>query len=192
MAEALSKVGAKKACEIYQHYDIDEECLALDEGGKATPLHFIKALMDNKRYEHAVAFLAHALPKRESVWWACVSARSVVAEGDGILDVALKSAEKWVYEPTEPNRRAAEKLAEKTKYKHPASWAAMAAFWSGSSITGEDEPPVPPPPFLFAHAVSGAITLAAVGTDPDAAPGRFELFIRQGLDIGQGGNGRIS
>lgn len=192
MAEALSKVSAKTAKDIYQHYNIDEECVALDTEG-LSPEKFIDVLIENERYEHAVAFLAHALPRRESVWWACISARSIMTEGgDATLEAALKAAERWVFEPTEKHRREAEMLAEKTKYKHPASWAAVAAFWSGDSVTDEGEPPVPPPAYLYAHAVSGAVTLSAVGTDPDGAPDRFKLFIRQGLDIANGGNGRVS
>ncbi len=188
----LSKVSAKKAQEIYDRFELEGESVSLADDSH-TPSQFLSLLIDHARYEDAVKFLAHSLPAREAVWWACVSARTMVNEGSGAeIRSAVEVAERWVYEPTEPNRRAAEKVAEKTNFRHPASWAAIAAFWSGGSVSDEGETPVPPPPYLYAHAVSGAVTLAAVLEDPDNAGDKFKLFLRQGVDIANGGNGQVS
>ncbi len=105
---------------------------------------------------------------------------------------ALKVAEQWVYNPTEENRRLAEKLAAITEYTTPSSWTAMAAFWSGGSITAIDEPPVPPSQYLYANAVAGAVNISATfdkNQDPEKL---YDMFIKQGLDIANGGNGQVA
>ena len=193
MPESLRKVNAPRAQDIYQHFDLTEDAAGIDDG-EQPPAAFLNQLIEEGHYEDATRFLAHAMPKREAVWWACLAARTVTLREDAAADhvSALKAAEAWVFEPTETNRRTAEKLAEKTSFKHPSSWAAIAAFWSGASITGEDEPPVPPPPHLYAHAVTGAIMLAAALDNPDHIKPKLDAFLKQGIDIANGGNGQIS
>ena len=193
MPESLRKINAPRARDIYQHFELTDEVAGLDDGELA-PAAFLSSLIEGEQYEDAVRFLAHAMPKREAVWWACLAARTVTLRDDAGDDQksALKAAEAWVFEPTETNRRKAETLAEKTNFKHPSSWAAIAAFWSGASITGEDEPPVPPPSHLYAHAVTGAIMLAAALDNPDHIKPKLDAFLKQGIDIANGGNGQIS
>ena len=76
-------------------------------------------------YPASMAVLAHALPKREAVWWACTSVRRAGAPQPGSPDLeALAAAENWVRRPTEENRQAAKLAADKVDTDSPSNWAA--------------------------------------------------------------------
>ncbi|WP_119459027.1 DUF6931 family protein [Rhodospirillaceae bacterium SYSU D60014] len=188
--QALSKIAAGKAEEICRQVHLGEEAQALLSDGM-TPADFLTLLTKQEHYADAARFLAHALPKREAVWWACLCARaSLTADAKPALLEALKAAEAWVYKPVEENRRAAMARAEAVGFESPSSWAAVAAFWSGGSMAPPDVPPVPPGEALTGVAVAGAVILAAVQTEPERAAERYRLFLEQGIDIANGGNGR--
>jgi len=188
----MKKVHQKLASEIYEHIDLEKDAEALIDASYS-PAQYLEALMNDKQYYSAVIFLAHALPKREAVWWACLCSKSVITADTKKDDVdALKAAEQWVYNPNEENRRLAEKLALKTEFVSPPSWAAMGAFWSGGSVTGIDDPPVPPAPYLYAHAVAGAVNLAATIDHKSDAENTYQQFLTQGIDIANGGNGEVA
>ncbi len=187
---ALTKVQATTAAEVCRLYELDPDAAALlDE--KTTPASFVERLMEAQRFSDAARFLAYALPKREAVWWACLCARAVTKEDISADNLAaLDAAEAWVYKPIDENRRKAMALAEKTPMDSSASWAAVAAFWSAGSMAPEDAPSVPPGEELTGAAVSGAVILAAVQTEPEQAPDKFARFLSQGLDVARGGSGR--
>lgn len=188
----MKKILNKLASEICSHIELEKEAAALLKP-EYTPEQYLKALLADKQYYSAVIFLAHALPKRESVWWSCVCTKAVVTDKTTKDNLeALKAAEQWVYNPTEENRRLAEKLAEKTEFRTPASWTAMAAFWSGGSVTGVDEPPVPPAQYLYANAVSGAVNLSATIDKNNDTEKLYQVFLKQGMDIANGGNGEVA
>jgi len=190
MTIAMQKVGADKAADIAKHYELEAESRALlTEEQK--PADFLATLMEKGLYYDAVTFLAHSLPVREAVWWACVCSRYFLEGSDVKFQLALNAAEAWVYKPTEQNRRVAEKYAEEGDYATPASWAAAAAFWSGGSITAEGEATIAPPPFLYAHAVAGSVVMCAGWQEPEAdeVKQRFETYLKHGISIANGGNG---
>jgi len=188
---SLNKVLIPKAAVICQDIQLDQQalkCLESDPG----PVEFLNALITRQLYPDAVRFLARALPKREAVWWACLSARSSLADNPAQnLPQALEAAEAWVYKPTEPHRRQANVAAQIASFENPAAWAAMAAFWSDGSMAPEDAPVVPPAESLTAKAVAGAVMLAAVQNQPEKANDKYLFFLEQGADIANGGNGRL-
>lgn len=186
----FKKISAVTAAEVCR--DIQLEPAALERlTPAATPADFLQALTQQGLHAEAVKFLARALPKREAAWWACLCARHAL-DGSPLpaLLKALEAAERWVYEPTEDHRRAAHAAAQETDFSHPASWAAMAAFWSGGSMAPPNVPAVPAADHLTGKATAGAVILAAVQTEPEKAQEKFLLFLRQGVDIACGGNGR--
>jgi hypothetical protein len=131
----------------------------------------------------AVRLLAHALPARESVWWAWASVRRVMGENAPAPVVAtLAAAEAWIAKPTDANRRAAYQRAEEDGGASPAGLVALAAWLSGGSLAPSDAPEVPPPPFSAAKAVAGAVIIAAV-QDPLKAGERYHDFLTQGLEV---------
>jgi hypothetical protein len=145
------------------------------------------------RMTEALRLLAHALPKREAVWWACMCARAVPDPASRPEDAAaLEAAEQWVRRPDEANRRAAMAAAEKAGFRSTEAWAAVGAFWSGGSMAPEGQPAVPPAENLTGVAVAGAVVLAAVRVTPEKAGGRYARFIASARDVALGGAGRIS
>lgn len=159
------------------------------------PEGFVASLMDAGLLQDAVRFLAYSLKPREAVWWACLAARAYIEAGHPVEPVdneALSAAEAWVFKPDEDNRRTAYDRAMVTGFRTPASWAAMASFWSGGSIAPANLPAVPPPPNALGRAIWGAVAIATVTNpkSPQDMEARHRAFLRQGIDIAQGGNGQ--
>ena len=141
----------------------------------------------------AARLTAHALPKREAVWWACMCANAVPAPALSAADAAARvAAEAWVRKPADDSlRRAAWDAAQKTEFRSPEAWAAVGAFWSGGSMAPEGQPEVPPAEHLTGVAVSGAVVMAAVRGRPERAEARLGRFLAAARDIAAGGAGRI-
>ena len=141
----------------------------------------------------AARLAAHALPKREAVWWACMCAAAVPSPQPSDSDAAARiAAEAWVRKPGEDSlRRAAWDAAQKTDFKSPEAWAAVGAFWSGGSMSPEGQPTVAPAEHLTGVAITGAVTLASVRGRPERANARLQRFIGSAREIAAGGAGRI-
>jgi hypothetical protein len=145
---------------------------------------YVALLMSKKLYADAVRFVAHALPKREAVWWGWISAkRAAGADPPSKIKASLESTEKWIAQPDDESGRAAMAAAKEAKTTTAAGCAGMAAFFSGSSLGPAHVPPIPPGEYLTAKAVSGAVIYAAVGKDPVNAPDRFQSFVTQGVEV---------
>jgi hypothetical protein len=148
------------------------------------PQDYVALLMSKKLYADAVRFLAHALPKRQAVWWGWISAkRAAGPEPPPKIKESLEATEKWIAQPDDENGRAAMTAAKVAETSTAAGCAGMAAFFSGSSLGPAHVPPIPPGEYLTAKAVSGAVIYAAVGKDPVNAPERFQSFVAQGVDV---------
>jgi hypothetical protein len=150
------------------------------------PREFVGLLLEKALFPDAVRFVAHALPKREGVWWAWVCARR--AAGDTPpppIKAALDATEKWIAQPSEELRRSAMAAAQKAGTGTAAGCAGLAAFFSGGSLSPPEAPPVPPGEFLTAKAVAGAVIFAAVAKEPENAPEKFRAFVAQGLEVTQ-------
>lgn len=186
------KIKADTSAELLVHFELADELAAQHLVPETHPRISVERLMAAQCFLDAVKLLAHGLPKREAVWWACLAARAVQKpDTDQDNQEALLAAEAWAKKPTEENRLRARSLGIKTGHKTAASWAATAAAWSAGSLSGPDEPPVVPPEYLYAHAVAGAVSLAAVLADPDNPSARYQQFLLQGFDLACGGNGVI-
>lgn len=180
----LAKVSAQTATEICAHFQLGEEAKQLLHESLA-PRQYLDVLIAKQQFPDAVRFLAHALPKREAVWWACVCARHVAGTNPQIT-AALQAAERWATDPSEDNRRAAMPVAEAAEFGTPAGCAALAAFWSGGSLGPLNAPVIPPGEYLTAHAVAGAVMLAAVLTEPEKASEKYRQFLAQGVEVANG------
>jgi hypothetical protein len=165
-----------------------EEALA----GAQDALQGIEQLVEAGKLVEAARLVAHALPKREAVWWACMCARAVPDPALKPEDLAsLAAAEAWVRRPEERARRAAAEIAEKTSFKSAEAWAAMGAFWSGGSLAPEGMADVPPGEHLTGVAVAGAIVLASVRVAVERQDERLLKFLDSARAIAGGGSGRI-
>ena len=184
------KIKQTRAKEITVLFELNEQGQKLLTDDVA-PADYIQSLIENEDYPDAVSFFAYALPKREATWWACLCARSCQNEQSKFADrKAIELAETWVYKPTSENCRPNFQAAEATAFKSAAGWAAMAAFWSGDNISPIEGSIVPPADDLTPKAVVGAVMLAAVQDGAEQVKAKYQLFLRQGIDIASGGDGR--
>ena len=180
------RVPAAKAHEICAKVELEEparQLLRQEDSPKA----YLERLRARELHADAVRFLAAGLPKREAVWWSCVSLRQLAG---GKLpspdEEAVVTAEAWVYKPAQPACEAAGALAEEAGYGTPAALAAAAAHWAGDTLAPADQPKVQPAESLTPGAVANALILAASQApegDPAAA---FEQILERGAQIAQG------
>ncbi len=172
-----------RTSEISAVAELGEEAMALVRPD-LHPLDFVSLLMTKAMYPDAVRFIAHALPKREAVWWGWVCARRSAGENPPPkIKASLDATEKWIAQPNDDNRRSAMAAAEKAELGTAAGCAGLAAFFSGDSLAPRDARAVPPGEFLAAKAVAGAVIFAAVAKEPERAPEKFRSFVAQGVDV---------
>ena len=139
-------------------------------------------MLDHQKHHDAVRFLAHLLPKREAVWWACQCARQTAGtDPPPAVAGAIKAAETWVSELNDEARRAAYSAATAAGLATAAGCAAMGAFASDGSLAPPDAPPVPPGEYLTAQMVAGSVIIASVADSPDEMKANYRLYIDQGL-----------
>ncbi len=140
----------------------------------------------------ATRVLAHALPKREAVWWACMCAAHTAPPDLPEADRKVRElAENWVRQQNMDFARAAMEEAKRAGFQSPEAWAGVSAFWSGDSLAPAAALTVPPPPHLTGVAVAGAVALASVRTDASRQLQRLAMFLQSAQDIAVGGHGRL-
>jgi hypothetical protein len=188
MANDSSNPLAGRAAEVCPQSQLGNEARALlgdDPAGQP----FLARLAEHGLFADAARFLAHALPRREAVWWACQCARLVLGpQPPEPFVAALQAAEHWAAAPTEENRRSAFPAAEAAEFGTPPGCAALAAFWSGGSLAPPDSTAVPPPEHLTPSAVANAVLLAAVQEEPERATEKFRQFLELGVQVAEGRN----
>jgi hypothetical protein len=149
---------------------------------------FLRGLLKSDTPEDAVAFCAYLLPRREAVWWACQCVRSLMAARSPAEEEALAAAESWVREPEEGRRRTALDLGSNGDRSAPTTWAALAAAWSGGSMTPPDQPPAPCPPHLTAKAVRAAVLTSLARVPVRERAERLNACLEEGIRLA-GGDG---
>lgn len=178
----LAVVGPK-AIEVCQYVQLEKPARKLAREDLSA-IEFVGILAEHGHFSDAVRVVAHLLPPRESVWWACQCARqAAVPDPQPEWTAGVVAAERWVTELTEESRRAAGVAAYEAELNTAAGCAAMAAFGSGGSLTPPDAPLVPPGQYLTAQLVTGSITVSALSPDPREAPGKYRTFLDQGLEL---------
>ncbi|MFO1029344.1 MAG: hypothetical protein U1E70_29590 [Acetobacteraceae bacterium] len=141
----------------------------------------------------AAKLMAHALPRRESVWWACMCAHHTEPANLPDTDrTAVAATEQWVRSQSDETRREAFDKAQQAGFGTAEAWAAVAAFWSGDSMSPLGQPKTPPASHLTGTAVIGSVVLAAVRTFPERRDDRMRRFLASGREIASGGAGRLA
>jgi hypothetical protein len=181
----LTKIAARPPREVCAHADLGADAQALLEDGLG-PEAFLRRLIERECLADAVKYLAHALPKREAVWWALLTVRGHLGEQapPGPVGI-LAAAERWVRQPTDENRLAAMKVAE-ADMGNAASMVGIAAFMSGGSIAPPGFEAVAPPAHVTGTMVASAIILSAVNPDPLEAPAKYRTYLAKGIEIARG------
>jgi hypothetical protein len=179
---------ARTTLDLFAVADLSDGAKALLAGAKTSPPQraFVDALVEREMFPDAVRFIAHALPRREAVWWAWVCARKAAgAAPPPAIKAALDATEQWIMQPTDETRRQAMHFAEIAEFGTPAGAAGLSAFLSGGGLGPPEAPPVAPGEFMTAKAVSGSVTLAAVVDAPEHATEKFKEYIRLGLEVAE-------
>ncbi|HUZ63087.1 MAG TPA: hypothetical protein VMU82_05180 [Acetobacteraceae bacterium] len=188
---ALPKLAASRLDEVASRLDLPPPAAEAVAECEEVPAALLRLVQDGFMVE-ASRLVAHALPKREAVWWACMCALHTAPETLPPADLAAReAAEMWVRKQTDALRRQAMEQAQVAGFATPEAWAAVGAFWSGDSMSPLGQPVVPPAPHLAGTAVAGAIALAAVRARPERQKARLVRFLESARDIAAGGSGRL-
>jgi hypothetical protein len=155
MLDTLTKITSPPG-ELCGKYQPHPEAKALLTPGQTTT-QYAAALQKGSFSQDHISLLAHGLPERESVGWACKSSAKVSDKLEPADKSALGAAQNWVKNPTPANQSAAAAAAAKTNYQGPGAWAAQGAAWAKTP----GAPATPATPSLTGHAVSGSVMLAA-------------------------------
>ncbi len=191
MSQTLSKLSTGDLAALRPHLALEPEPAAVIERCTQV-LDALERLEAAGFLIEATRLVAHALPKREAVWWACMCAfHTAPADLPPADHAAREAAEEWVRQQTDKSRRLAWDRAQASGFGTPEAWAAVAAFWSGDSMSPEGQPAVPPAPHLAGTAAAGAVALAAVRGDVTQREARLRRFLESGRNIAAGGPGRL-
>lgn len=185
-AVPFTKIDITNASEVCQKFKLIDQLSVELLKTYTMSEEFFGKLLENKLYIDAVKFLAHALPKHETILWAC----NCLQQNELLTSVnekILEDAKNWLKNPSENFRQVIEKSNNLSDFANPLTWLALAIFWSEGSLTGPDEPIVVPAPTLTAQASAGAIMLAAVLMEPEAANIKYETYLKLGINIARGG-----
>jgi hypothetical protein len=152
------------------------------------PLVFLQKLSAEGKILDAVTFCAYLLPRRETVWWACGCARTLLGDIRQSQAAGLLAAEAWVYEPDERRRQAALEIGTKNDSNDPLTWLALAAGWSGGLLAAHPQRPAPMPHYMTARAARIAIilSLGAVKNRDEHQP-RLQACIADGIKLAESG-----
>jgi hypothetical protein len=182
----LVNVIAASTAQICAHSELKKEARVLLHDGMG-PREFVEALIENKQYIAGIDFIAHALPQQKAVWWGCLCLQHTAGNALSAPDkAACQAAVRWVLQPTEGNRAAAEAPAEAAGPASAAGRLATAVYLTGADIAPPDPPPVSPAPFAPAKAVAGAVKLASTKADPVKIAETQRLFVELGLGVADG------
>jgi hypothetical protein len=157
----LKKIPYKTIETIVSRYKLSDEAKSVLVKTQ-TPQEAIDLLLAAKQYNDVVQLIAHALPVIEAIYWASEALAYRITDWDTEQIHAINSARAWITKPNETLRIRADQLAERVGLECAPAWVAKAVYWSGTgSIISPELPAVMPPTFLYAHATSAAITIAA-------------------------------
>jgi hypothetical protein len=176
----------KSAAEVCQRAAPSDKARALLAEGM-TVRGYLDALAGNDLQVDALRVLAHSLPKREAVRWACLIATQAMGpEPSPEAAAALEAARAWVIDPTDEKRRAAFPAAQAAGIGTPVGCTAAAAYFSGGSLSPPDLPVVAPPEDITGKMVTSALMLAAVIKEPEKALQKQAAFLRTGREVAEG------
>ncbi|WBA83891.1 hypothetical protein [Endozoicomonas sp. GU-1] len=185
---SLKKIPQPLATDILQRYEQDR-ALQKWVDPSLTPVAFINRLAGETMHQELVIFLSHSLLALECIWWGYLCIEKAGIPLSETEQKALDVVRRWLQEPIEIHRRLAEITAQQAGLDNACGWLAQGVFWSGGSLTPVNGPQSPAPSWLYAHAVAGAICLAAVLPDGRQGNKRYRQFIAMGIDIADGGKG---
>ena len=117
----------------------------------------------------ALAYIGHALPRREALHWAAGLIDAGAHQAGSPEAATFERAQAWLGDPDDAKRRAAYAAAQDADPGAPERALATAIFYAGGSIAPEDAAPVQPAPGLANQLAVVAVEQAAYrSADPQA------------------------
>lgn len=162
------------------------------ESPRPAPVGAVLAELDAKNAPvDMIMLLAHALPKREAVWWSCLAAREVEGFDTEKVPACLAAAEAWVRKPGDDTRRAAFGALKKARPGDDTSLCALVAVYSEGTFGPDELEESVVPPGMFGNLVFARVMKAWSAAPAAERPVRGPRLIERGLDIARGGSGRL-
>ena len=190
MVENWKKVSSEKVSDIIDVDLLDSTSLELLKPDMR-PEAYIEVLSSAEKWMDAVAVMACALPKREAVWWACLCARLMNGLSENKEEIlALKTAEKWVYKPTEKNRKKAFLRAQASDEPSAGTLSCIAVAFSGGKLALSKDQGVDLDASVFAETVGAVVMISASENDGLHINQRLKQFLHNAKDIACGGSGK--
>jgi len=181
-----SRIRFTEARQVFEAYPELAETVG-EPNGDIAPEEYALELQDGDEPLQALAYFAHVLPKRESVWWGmnCVAGLDADRSEDDRQVLAL--SETWVREGDEEARAAVHAAAEAARSDSASVWIGFAAGWSGGSLSPNPEHRVEMPDDLTAKAVNTAVLIALGTLHPSARDEALKSCLSAGLSFAGGG-----
>jgi hypothetical protein len=176
-----------QAGDICRRFPLGEQAAKLLQPNQ-TPQQVLDLFIQHQHFLDAVRLLAHALPRREAVWWTCVSVRAATGSLVPLQLKAIEAAERWTREADEEARRACLPAAQAAGFGTPGGCAALAAFLSGGSMTPAEQTAVPPAEHLTGQLAANGILLVVVLREPEKAADKYRRLLALGLEVARGTN----
>lgn len=165
--------------------NLSESARLIARAGMA-PQALLQKLLESDLEADAVRLIAATLSKRQAVWWACLCIRHFAPPTTDADRTALGAAVRWVIDPSEPHRRAAESAGQQATLDSLAGIAAMSAFWSEGSMSPAGAAEVKPPANLSSKTVVSAVLLAATRGPAAELSHRQRQAILAGIEVSDG------
>jgi len=186
--EQFKKFKHAQLQDIIDHLSLNsnlKETLKTD----ATETGVLRELTLQSLFDVAIEYLSFGLPTRQAVWWAYLSAYEKEADMSNQINTnALRLCETWVKSMPEGLESQAKSQAEALDLNTAASWTNMAIYFNSENIAPKGQAHVKPAPFMTGRAIYNAHMIASHGTDRDSI---LKLYLKRGLHIAMGGNGKI-
>jgi hypothetical protein len=152
-----------------------------------SPLVFLRNLSAQEKLDDAVTFCAHLLPRREAVWWACGSTRTLLGDIPQSRGAGLRAAEAWVHDPDDQHREAALRVGAQGDANDSLTWLALAAGWSGGMLKSHPQMQIAMPPYMTARAARIAILLSGRFVKPPERTLLMRASIANGIELAESG-----
>lgn len=162
--------------------ELAEDMEARPKQGEAG-LAFAQRLLLSPTPEEAVTFMAQLFARRVSIWWGHECLRYLGRLLDPLDLEMMTLCANWVAAPDEANRLKVAQSVENCPTRSPGVWLAMAAGWSGGSMSPPDTPVVPPPRFLTGRGVNAAVLSALARGKRADRQETLETFIAMAHDL---------
>ena len=182
----MSKIRFATARSLFQSFPELSTQITVAPGDEE-PVSYLRRLSTEDKFEDAVTFCAHLLPRREAVWWGCGSTSAFLGNIVESAAACLKAAEAWVSVPNDQNRRAALDIGTQADQDDPLTWLALAAGWSGGTLGNHPTTQIAVPTYLTARAVRIAILLSAPYLSPAERAVRTRTCITNGIRLAETG-----